>query len=1142
MLNKLIKIMKKRRNAHSEIPVSRLTKLIMVMRLTVFLCVFGFSHVLAASTYSQSTKLTLDVKSAKLSDILLEIETKSGFHFIYSNKLIDTDQLLAVKLTDKKIDEVLSAVLAGTDIDFTRIEKQIILSRKGSELNRFLSAQPSEASQQISVRGKVTDTYGMGLPGVAIVVKGTQQGTISDEDGNYTLSDVPPDALLVFSLLGMETQEVPVDNRSIIHLVMTESSIALDQAVAIGYGSVKKKDLTGSVTSLNIEESPLSTFSNQNALEALRGEASGVNVGLVTQAGGEPSLEIRGQNSIYGSNYPLIVLDGVLFTGSMSDINPNDIATFDILRDAVSAAVYGARSANGVIVITTKKGKTDKPTFSFNSSTGFRHWSTKPKLMNGTQYLEVFNAKNRQPASSTVNLTGSELRNYENGIETDWLDLVLRTGVVQDYQLAVSGTTNKLNYYLSSAYNDTRNVIIGDDFKRISILSKLDMDVTDWMNLGLDLNLSRRDYSGVAASLANAMTLPPWTSPYRNEAGDLEKYPRENSYVNPLWGVEDGTRDNRNVNNMALLRAHAVIKVPWVEGLEYTINYQNSIERQDIENFFYESYYINEGAGLDRYSPERVQSLLVMANGSLQERKTNSYVIDNILSYRRDINKHNLYVTAVATRDKKSFYDVAIKGTDFSDNGNTSLGVWGYNKAKVLTSTVDSYVATNIGYLVRLNYSYDNKYYVSGSVRRDGASVFGANTKWGTFSALGLAWRLSEEGFFKGSGVLNDLKLRLSWGQNGNQGIGPYTTLSTVRNGLAGGSVYTFPDEPETFYYGLYQDRLGNPNLGWETTEAINTGFESAWLNNRVFLDLDLYFTKTTDQLFDRVIPIMSGFNTMKASMGQVNNRGVELTLRTINIRNNKSWNWETSVYAWKNSNKLAHLYGEDLDGDGKEDDDITNNLFIGHSIGAIYGYVQDGIVQEEDTEYMELTGSVPGDPKFRDLDGVEGISTNDRKILGYTKPKFKLSIGNTVRYKNLALFFRVSGTFGGNNYYLASNRRAFSSATPSRSSENGIYLPYWTPENKSNTYPAITYNPDARYLGLQSRSYMKLQRVSLSYDVNKNILNQVGIHSLKLFVTAEELFTITNWSGGDPEAGIGVASSAFPVTTNFSLGLNLNF
>ena len=1101
------------------------------MRTTCLLFFVLVSGVFATPGSSQVAKVSINLKNAAVAQVLDAIENQTDYLFVYSKDEVDLTRQVSVEVEQQAVAEVLTNVFEKTNI---------VYAMEGT--NIMLMERSSAAQQQgKKVTGKVTDQSGAPIPGVTVMVKGTTTGVITDITGIFSINTIPENATLQFSFVGMKSQEMSIGNKSIIDVVLMEETIGLDEVVVIGYGVASRKDLTGSISSIKLENSPQSLLPNNNAVEALRGDVPGVNIGVVTIAGGEPSIEIRGQNSINGSNAPLIVLDGVIFTGAITDINPGDISSYDILKDAVSCAVYGSRSANGVIAITTKKGKLGKPVITFNSSAVFERFQNEPKLMKGIDYLKTFNDKLRQPGTSTINLTQPEVDNYNKGIETDWLDLIVKTGVVQDYQLNVSGATEKANYYLSTSYNNNKGVILGDDFERISVMSKLNMDITSWLNIGYDASYTRKDYSGFNAGYGNALALPPYTTPYRDDLGNLEKFPRTNSYVNPLWGVNDGTRENISINHHFLLNTFAVVKCPWIKGLSYRLNLQNTLQKQEVGTFNHESYYVNEGIGTDRYLPGEIQKQLMNANGSLLNAKITGYIIDNILNYKQVFNKHHIDATVVATRDKESYYSVSINGSNFIENGNTALGIWGINKATTLTSGMDGYIKTNIGYLGRLNYNYGDKYYVSGSVRRDGASVFGANKKWGTFSAIGLAWNISNEDFFIKSKIINNLKLRLSWGQNGNQGIGPYSTLSTVLNGNNAKAYYEFSDMPGTISYGLFPNILGNPSLGWETTESFNTGFESLWLNNRISLDLDLYSSKTTDQLFDRKISSMSGFSTMKASLGQVDNKGIEINLKTTNIKT-RDWQWTSSVVFWKNFNKLVHLYGEDLNNDGLEDDDIASSLFIGKSLGAIYGYVQDGIVQETDLDYIALTNSAPGDPKFSDIDTIQGISTSDRTILGYSKPNYKIGIGNTITYKGLTLYAMFAGTLGTNNYYLKRNVNAFSAATPARSSENSIYLPYWTPENKSNIYPAVTYNPDVRYAALQSRSYIKLQNVSLSYTLSKPMLNIIGVKSLKVFLTAENLFTITNWSGGDPEAGIGVGDSTFPVTANYSIGINMSF
>ena len=419
---------------------------------------------------------------------------------------------------------------------------------------------------------------------------------------------------------------------------------------------------------------------------------------------------------------------------------------------------------------------------------------------------------------------------------------------------------------------------------------------------------------------------------------------------------------------------------------------------------------------------------------------------------------------------------------------------------------------------------------------------FGADHKWGNFPALGAAWIVSDESFLKENNKINFLKLKVSYGKNGNQGIGSFETLSRVTNGQDGDIEYEFSNDPTKLLYGMYITTLGNSSLGWETTTSFNWGIESSWLNQRISLNADIYFAKTTDQLFTRQIPEMNGFSSVKESMGQVNNRGIELNLHTINVRNH-DLTWSSQFTFWQNRNKLKKLYGDDLDGDGVEDDDISNNLFIGKSLGAIYGYEFDGIVQEEDIDYMNAVGAVPGDAKFKDLDG-DGFITpeNDRKILGYWKENFRMNFSNTLQYKNFEFYVLLSGIFGGgkNNYFLQPNQRAFLTASD-KHGDNGLDHIWWTAENRSNTYPSITYN-DNKFLGLQSRSFVRIQDITLSYKFNKTQLGPLNIRGLKIYSGIKNLYTFTNWIGGDPEKGTPAMSGNYPVVATYSLGVKVNF
>ncbi len=582
-------------------------------------------------------------------------------------------------------------------------------------------------AMQKSVTGRVTDTNGEAIVGATVAVKGTTMGTITDSDGKFTITNIPSDATLVFSFVGMKIQEIPVGSQAAINVVMQEEAQGLPEVVVIGYGTAVRKDFTGTVGSLNVEKSPVAQMPNFNVLETLKGNISGLDIGATNTAGGQPSMLIRGQNSISGNNDPIIVLDGVIYMGSLGDINPNDIASFDVLKDAVSAAAYGSRGANGVIAITTKKGLIGKPLINFKASTGFQTWQNKPVMMKGEEWIKVVNARNKYVEGSTYWMKTGELANLAAGKETVWLDEVTQTGMTQDYQVSVSGASQNVNYYLSSSYGKEKGIVVGDDFNRLSIMAKMVANITKWLEIGIDGSYSKRDYSGFAASIGEAQTESPYGVMFRDDQGNLEKYPYTQSSINPLWGVINDVRDNQDIRNNFRLNAYTVINVPWIEGLSYRINLLTNLDKNQGGNFYYEDYYVAEGEGTDRYLPSVIKGFLSRANGVIDNNGTSSYVFDNILNYKHVFGQHNVDVTLVATRDSRRYEQVYTTGSDFTANGSTTLGMWGLHKATTQKVTLNVEEQTNIGYFGRVNYSYGDRYFFTGSYRRDGASVFGAN-------------------------------------------------------------------------------------------------------------------------------------------------------------------------------------------------------------------------------------------------------------------------------------------------------------------------------------------------------------------------------------------------------------------------------
>ncbi len=1020
---------------------------------------------------------------------------------------------------------------------------RLSLDMKNSDPLIVLTAAGETVAQQGRIiSGKVTDASGGSVPGVSVVVKGTTLGVITDTNGKFSISNVPDKATIVFSFVGMTTQEIAVGTKNEISVVMRESSIGVDEVIVIGYGTSTKKDFTGSVAQVKMENSPLANQPSMNALEAMKGSIAGLDVGAVNSAGGTPSIQIRGQKSISGSNSPLIVLDGVIFMGSLNQINPNDIASYDVLKDATSSAAYGSRSANGVIIITTKKGKLGKPIINFNTSSGFQTWQTKPVMQTPEQYIQTILDRNNTTDMSWMK--DQQKANMAAGKVTDWLDMSTRTGYVQDYQASISGASEKMSYYLSGAYSGSKGVVIGDDFNRATILVKLNADITSWLQIGMDAAYTNAHFSGNRANLTTAQNLGPYSVPYRDDANLLlEKYPETQSQTNPLWDVLGDTRENLDKRNNFRVNSFALFKIQWVKGLTYRLNFAGNLSKDQTGAFINERSYVAEGNVTDatRYSAAAYKNLLSKANGNIRNATGNSWLIDNILAYKNIFGKHSVDLTAVATRDYSNSEFENMTGSDFTANGNTLLGIYGLHKATTQKIDVGVTERANIGYFGRASYSFNEKYFLTSSYRRDGASVFGTDNKWGDFFAGGFAWKISKEKFYAPlAKVVNSLKLKASSGMNGNQGLSPYGTLSPVASGSSGGIRYEYGSP--TINYGINVTALGNPGLGWEKTQSTNFGFESAWFNDRLFWDVDMYFSQTTNQLFTRTIPVMTGFATMQSSMGQVNNTGVEMTFSSVNIKT-KDWVWNSGLTTWMNRNKLVHLYGDDLNKDGKEDDDIANSRFIGKPLGAIYGYRQDGIVQSSDTQYMTANGVTPGTPKYIDLDNDGKITSADREILGYASPNFKINLSNTVSYKNWEFYIMISGVFGGGpGYYQANNSTAFMAGGTGLFGSNSIYIPYYTAANPSNRYPSATFAGDGRFLGLMSRDFVRIQDISLSYTFKEPWVKNAGIKNMKVYISATNLATFTNWEGGDPEVGVTVRSNTLSALTSYNLGVNISF
>jgi TonB-linked SusC/RagA family outer membrane protein len=997
-------------------------------------------------------------------------------------------------------------------------------------------------AQAFSIKGTVVSSTGEPLPGVTIIVKGTTTGTITDLDGGFVLNGIKPSDILVFSFIGMKSQEIVVGNQTVFSIVMEDETIGVDEVMVIGYGTTTRKDFTGSVSQVEMENSPLALTPRTDVSDALRAVVPGMNVSQQQGAGQSPSILIRGQKSIDSdATSPLIVVDGVIFMGAMRDIDPSTVESITVLKDATSVSVYGSRAANGVVMITTKSGSKGKPVINFQSSLGVSQVINKADVLSPENWVRKVNLLQGldEDADPTSWMSDFETENYAAGKTVDWQDLVSRTGIVQNYSLSVSGANERSNYYLAASYNDTKGVLKGDDYNRLAISSRLKTNITDWLELGGGFNFSFNDYSDPTNyDIYQAIRLTPYGRVYRDEENKLlEKYPAtEGIYrVNPLWSVESNTIDDHDVYYTTVMNGNILVKVPWVEGLSFRMDYSHTLRNIERDYFTHEGNYVLEGTSDDRYSSSSMSDLLAKANGYSARTNTSAYVWNNILNYKQAFGKHYVDFTGVYTRDSYDYKYKRVDGSDFSELGNTELGYNGLAYAAVQKiNSFNNTLKTNVGYLARLNYNYDDTYHLTTSVRRDGASVFGEDSKWGTFYSLGLGWTVSNEAFMENLDKVDYLKLKFSWGQNGNQSLDPYQTLSTLKLGQTGGYSYPFGNTSEVSW-GQRVDKLGNTELGWEKTTAMNTGFELTMFKSRVNLNTDVYFSKTTNQIFSRSIPVMAnGITAIDATMGQVNNWGLEVTLSTVNMKTS-DFEWSSSLTYYMNRNKLKELYG-----DGN--DDISNSLFLDKSLGAIYGYKPVGIVQEADGDYMNTNGAVAGDVKFYDKEG-DGIDSDDRMILGYSPDNFRMSWSNTFKYKNFEVYALVSGIFGGNNYYKATNIYAYRTASDVVF-DNNFNHGWWTAENQSNKYPRVGYT-DSRYAPLQSRSFVRLQNLSVSYTFNQLWVKELNLKNFRVFASATNLFTITGWEGGDPETAQTLGSGydyGYPLSSTYSLGLSLTF
>ena len=1184
-----------------------LKELCRIMKLTFAFALLLTLH-LSASVYSQQTKLSLNLANVTIREALNQIEEQSSFKFLLQDERLNLDKRISLSLDQRSIREVLDHVFTNQDVRYVITEKNLIIVTPENSYGK---------QQNKKVFGKVTDSSGSPLPGVTIVVKGTTVGTITDIDGNYNLDNVPADATLQFSFVGMKTLERSVLDQTNINVAMEEEAIGIGEVVAVGYGTMRKKDLTGSITQIRPDK--IADENPKTVQDILRG-TPGLNVGFDGSAKGGGSMQIRGQRSVYtdgGHNDPLIVLDGMVFYGELSEINPDDIGQIDILKDASASAVYGAKAANGVIIITTKKGKKGKPVINFTSSVGFVTMGTNRKTYSPDGYMQyredfymadtygVNAATGRYEAYQTPTLltdnankpgffnkpTASNLakygisidqwrayspnpdgesddevyarrlglassdvtlRNYLAGKTFDWYDHSFRTGINQDYNLSVSGASDRVNYYLSFGYLSNEGVAVGNDYRAVRSNLKLDCNVTDWLSVGTNFNFQDRTDGDLAVNWGNQITLNSPFAEYADENGNPVAHP-----MGDLIALNRGYNYDFDRQYMDLEKGFTVLNTIFTAKVKLPFNITYSFNASPRYQFFHDRYF--ESTQHPDWTPNN-------HGVNREQTKRFDWSLNNTLNWEYTFaKKHRVNVTLVQEAEELQSWKDRIEARNIQPSDALGFHETSTGDKSLSTFDTEDIRETADGKLARVFYSFDDRYMITASVRRDGYSAFGTSNPRATFFSTSLAWTFTNEKFFNWE-PMSMGKLRLSWGQNGNRALkDPYLALANMSGNTSATQGYLDANGNYLQYYYLSVDRLANKKLKWEKTTALNFGLDYGFLDNRISGTIDYYLMPTTDMIMNQTLPGFSGFSSIISNLGKVQNKGLELSINSRNIKT-KNFEWNTSFGLSVNKNEIKHLYYvyEDvLDANGnvvgtRESDDVANKWFIGEPVSTIWDYRVTGIWQADEYEEAARYGQRPGDPKvannYTDDDKVNADGTTtpvyndkDKEFLGQTTPKVNWSLRNDFSFKNLEFSFNIYAKWGHkslNSNYLNQDN-PFSQITYLY---NLYTKDYWTLDNPTNEFGRLNARGPSGLTAPQklfNRSFIRLENITIGYTLPKKLIAQSGIEKLKVYGTIRNVAVWKkdkDWDYWDVEtydantAGSGLAPRIY------TIGLNVIF
>ncbi|WP_374761219.1 SusC/RagA family TonB-linked outer membrane protein [Flectobacillus roseus] len=998
---------------------------------------------------------------------------------------------------------------------------------------------------QQAITGKVTSSEdGQGIPGVSVMIKGTNKGTTTDANGSYKINSSSAKDVLSFSAIGYTTSEVAVGSKNTINVVLNVENQALSEVVVVGYGTQKKSQLTGAISQVSAKQ--ISEMPITNLGQALQGRTAGVDV---SQSGSKPGqtakILIRGRRSFNAGNDPLYVVDGIPLSAGYEDFNPNDVQSMEVLKDATATAIYGARGANGVVLITTKRGAVKgKTTVTYDMYVGQSQVLNKLRLFNGTEFAEYVREAYRatgiyKNAAGAIVPTGQSdpiadgkvavlggdpnvVEGLAQGRSTDYQDLILKNGFQQNHSIGIQGGNDRTQFYISAGYFLDKGVSEGLDYSRYSLRANIDHEINKWLKVGISSYMMFSDRNGENLNpYSFTINQNPLGAPYKAD-GSINFTPTNDALLtNPLAEIVPGAQVDNTKKYRIFNSIYTEVKL--MEGLKYRVNFGPDFTLSRWGRFI--GAQTNARKGGD-------------AQASTQSNFGFNWTLENIINYSKTIQKHNFNVTLLHSiqRDRYENYASNVQGVPAETQQFYNLG----NASSVLGvgSNLTEWTINSI--MARINYDYNDKFLVTLTMRRDGSSRFGVNSKYGNFPGVAVGYNISNEPFLKSVQWLDLLKVRAGWGSVGNQGVSPYQT-----QGLLNRTAYAWDN---TSAFGYRPNTIGNPDLRWESSATKNVGIDFSFLKGRVQGSLELYQTNTTDLLLSDQLPGSIGFSAVTKNVGETRNRGIELGVSTINVDTKGGFRWTTDFQFTKNSEAIVSLYN------GAKDD-VGNRWFIGQPLNSFFDYKKVGIWQVSEAEQAKkfypgdnanALGAGVGQIKVQDTNGDGVINANDRVLLGSDVPDFSAGLTNRFTYKNFDLSFFLFGRFG---QMIVSGFHQDNNALAGRYQQ--IKVDYWTPNNPNAEFPRPFSNQEfpqfRQTLIYFDGSFIKLRNINFGYSFNSTVAKKLGMESLRIFSSIQQPFIwssfISKYNGVDPEtSGTAVNNGITPSTKVFTVGINAKF